>query len=158
MDAGDRDDEVLLAALRSALADSRGAAAARTAADARAAFSFRTMEQELAALVSDSALAPGMAAAGRAATPTRTLVFASRGTSVELEVVDGDIVGQVAPPASGALVLEAADGHRTQVVADELGCFSTSSTGGLLRLHVPTEAGVVVTDWVRVEDTRPGRL
>ena len=76
---------------------------------------------------------------------------------MELEVVDGDIVGQVAPPASGALVLEAADGHRTQVVADELGCFSTSSKGGLLRLHVPTEAGVVVTDWVRVEDTRPGR-
>lgn len=156
MDAGSSDDD-LLDELRGALASGRGPAANRLAADARAAFSFRTMEEELAGLAYDSAAEPERASAGRATAQARTLVFTSSGLSVEMEIVDGDIVGQVAPAGLGTITIETPDGLRRDVDADELGCFSTTWRGGLLRIRVPTAAGVVVTDWVRVDDLRNRR-
>lgn len=118
---------------------------------ALAAFSFRTMDDEIAALDYDSLLDLSVADAGRAARTVRTVTFRTGDVSVQVEVTDEGLVGQVVPTTSGRIAVRTVSGRRFEADCDELGCFL---------LPVPDEAPVqlelhiagrtILTDWVRL--------
>jgi hypothetical protein len=146
------DDEALLALLGEALAETRHPQNEALMDGARAAFSFRTMDQELAALVYDSSLEPESVGAGRAPDGPRTVVFETADVSVEIEIHDGGMIGQVVPPGQGTVTAEGPDGRRTQVETDELGCFALDTPGhGPVRLHITTGDAAAVTEWTDLD-------
>jgi hypothetical protein len=93
---------------------------------ARLSFEFRSLDDELAALVYDSMIDDDLLAGVRSGgSSTRQLTFASSSIVLELEVSDGasrSVVGQVVPPQPAEVVLR----HRTGVApisTDDLGWF-----------------------------------
>lgn len=145
------DDENLLADLAAALRDTEPLAAT-IAEHAEGALSWQTIDEDLlrAILTFDSSLEP--AAGTRAeAGETRLLVFTSTPLSMELEVLNGEVVGQILPPAAGEIHIETPDGAQYCVNADESGFFELPSLpAGPVRLRCDTATGRVVTDWVRL--------
>jgi hypothetical protein len=148
------DDDALLADLGKALASSRQPVAGQVMTGGRAAFSFFTMEEELAGLVYDSLLESEAVGAGRATTAARTVVFESDTVSVQMEIAEDGIVGQVVPTSGVAISAEGADGSRSDVATDEEGCFTLSPPGhGPVRLHITTPGATAVTEWAHLEST-----
>jgi len=135
----------LRAAVRSAGAPTPGMMAA-----AQVAYSWRTVDAELAALTHDSLTDSSALVRGGLAGP-RTLVFESESMSVELEQTQDGLVGQLVPPTDGEVTLQGPQGELGQASVDELGCFYFDRTPhGTVRLHCRTSSGVVVTHWVRL--------
>jgi hypothetical protein len=115
-----------------------------------AAFSWRTIDAELAALTHDS-LQDEMAAVRGPAAPTRTLIFTAAELSVELEQTATSLIGQLIPPTSGEVVLSGPGGEIATATADELGCFDVERPrDGLVRLRCRTASGMLVTEWFRL--------
>ena len=145
------DDDRLLADLADALRDT--APLARTVAEhADDALAWRTIDEDLlrAILTFDSSLEPY---AETRAEPgdTRMLVFTSAPLSVELEVTQVEVVGQILPPGAAEIHVETSDGAEYHLTADESGFFVLPSRpGGSVRLRCDTATGRVVTDWVRL--------
>ena len=145
------DDDRLLEDLAEALRET--APLAETIAEhAEGALSWRTIDEELlrAILTFDSSLEP---AAETRAEPadSRLLVFTSTPLSVELEVTQVEVVGQILPPSAGEIHIETSDGAEYHVTADESGFFVLPSLPpGSVRLRCDTATGRVVTDWVRL--------
>ena len=150
MTASGRDeDDDLLDELRAAVR-SAGTPTAATLAAARAAFSWRTVDAELAALTHDSLVDLPVGQRGASAGP-RDLVFEGRDLSVELELDDDRLVGQLVPAAPGQVTLLGPDGERDRSDVDEWGRFRFERpVPGPTRLRCTTAAGVLVTDWVRL--------
>jgi hypothetical protein len=164
-----RDDEALLAQLRSALAagsatgadrrpDVREDRAAGLDADtiermyaaARAAFTWRTIDQELELLsiADESAQAPALVR-GPEEPVSRTLEFTGRTVSIELEIGPQLIVGQIYPIQAGRLTLLTPEGAETELLADEVGCFTVARPAcGPFRLRCTTAEAGVITDWI----------
>jgi hypothetical protein len=147
-----QDDEVLLhdlvAALRHADAAGQPLPDPRAEQMADAAWAWRDLDAELAALVHDSALegASGMRAAR---VTTRTLMFMSGPHGVDIEVTDDALVGQLCPAEVGSVVLVTLAGEQAPVETDEYGSFvlDRPAEGGVLRLRCRSASGVLVTDW-----------
>ena len=140
------DDEALLAELGAALRYA-GPAPETVVSDGRAAWTWRGIdtELELAQLVLDSSL--DEAAAVRGAAP-RLLVFDGGTLSLEVEVGEDALLGQLLPPATGDVALIAADGTETTVSTDDVGCFSLPLPSGPARLRARTTEGDLLTDWL----------
>ncbi|GAA1573422.1 hypothetical protein GCM10009789_28650 [Kribbella sancticallisti] len=122
------------------------------AAHAEGALSWRTIDEDLlqASLTFDSSLE---AAAGIRAEPgqTRLLVFTSTPLSMELEVTQDEVVGQILPPGPGEIHVETPDGTEYSVSTNESGFFELPSLpADAVRLRCDTATGRVVTDWVRL--------
>ncbi|GIF78425.1 hypothetical protein [Asanoa siamensis] len=112
----------------------------------RAAFAWRTVDAELAALATE---APAGARAEPAA--VRALTFAARDLTIEVEITDDALHGQVVPPRAGEIELR----DRTGVVAvarvDEVGWFVLGPVPrGMFRLHLRAGDAVVVTEWITI--------
>jgi hypothetical protein len=149
MTAPDWDDDRLLDELRAALQGAGRPTPAMEAAG-RAAFSWGSVDAELAALTYDSARDAGAGVRGPTA-PPRTLVFQGAEVSVELELTDTGLTGQLIPPDHGDVALWSPDGQLASVHADELGCFELEvSSGGLMRLRCRTSSGDLLTEWFRI--------
>lgn len=149
---GSHDDDILLDELAQALATPEQSLVDEVTAGARAAFSFLTMEEELAGLVYDSLLEAGAAGQARAPAAARTVVFESDGVSVQMEITPEGIVGQVVPTTGVVVVTETPDGVRTPVDTDELGCFTLPDSGpGPMRLRITTAGSTTATEWTRLE-------
>jgi len=119
-------------------------------AAAQAAYFWRTVDAELAALTHDSLTDTSTLVRGGSAAP-RTLVFESESMSVELEQTEEGLVGQLVPPSHGEVTLQGPDGELGHATIDELGCFCFDrAPHGTVRLHCRTYSGVVVTHWVRL--------
>lgn len=86
----DRSDDELLAELGEAVAEEQSVSERRRTA-ARAAFTWRTVDEELAEILHDSALDAG--AAVRSVGTVRTLAFGTDGMTLELEAHPGSVVG-----------------------------------------------------------------
>jgi hypothetical protein len=142
------DDESLLADLRAALGGAAPAGEQQLEA-ARAAFTWRTVDAELAALTYDSLLDDRVLVRG-AVTAPRSLVFEAADLSVELEITHDRILGQLVPPGPGDVVVQTETADLAQVPADDAGCFTVPGVpGARVRLRCTTASATVVTDWVR---------
>lgn len=141
------DDEALLADLRQALA--YGAPRDEALVEAgRAAFTWRTVDEELAALSYDSLLDDLSMVRGVDTAP-RTLVFDAGALSVEVELDAGRLVGQLVPATAGEVVVQSQGAEVARATADGAGCFTARVPSGMrVRLRCTTESADVVTDWV----------
>lgn len=118
-------DDELMAALEAAVAEGDAVPQRRRDA-ARAAFTWRSVDAELAELLHDSALDAGAAVrsgAGTGAAEPRSLSFGSSGLALELEVDGGVVMGQVVPPARATVHVQAAGGVEVTVEVDPSGFF-----------------------------------
>jgi hypothetical protein len=156
MDFGIRSDDELLAALGEALDAAQHPQRDLVVANARDAFTYQRLDEELAQLVYDSLLDAGAGTATRAREEPRVVVFENDAISIEIEIVGDTIVGQVAPPGRVQITVEVPEQAAFQVRADELGCFSftAASLGALsrgpLRLQIERGEDRTVTEWTRV--------
>jgi hypothetical protein len=104
---------------------------------AKAALGLRRLDAELAELLEDSVL--DEVAALTRGDAGRSLTFRSEGLTIDVEIQDGHLLGQLAPPPAGATVeLQAEDGTVADTVdADGLGRFRLELGGeGRFRLRV----------------------
>lgn len=142
-----RDDDRLLADLGAALRRAEPVPEA-VLAGARAAFSWRTVDAELAALSYDSLLDDALLVRGADA-PPRILEFTGRDMSVEVELTAEALVGQLVPPAPGEVVLLTSAGEVGRGTADEAGCFTLPlPPAGPVRLQCETASARLATEWV----------
>jgi hypothetical protein len=114
----------------------------------RAAFAWRTVDEELALLVDDTVVLAG----SRSDATLRAMTFACAALIVELEVTQDALLGQLVPPQPGTVDIQTATGRAQTVTADELGWFTISPPpADLFRLRVTTGSGeAVVTAWARI--------
>lgn len=140
------DDESLLAELGDALR-AAGEVPAGFVAAGKAAFAWRTVDAELAALAHDSATT---AAAGTRGEPAaRALSFVAGELSIEAEMTADTLLGQVVPPQAGQIEMHSVRGPAHAVPVDEAGWFVIRPvTGPMFRLQLRTATRVVVTEWV----------
>jgi hypothetical protein len=122
------DDEELLAELRQALSGHRAVPPEFVAA-AKSAYTWRNIDAELAELSYDSAgqYAPKLAEAASVraeAASIRALTFASAHLSIELEVIDDSLFGQIIPAQAAIVEVQARTDAETEVSTDEIGCFT----------------------------------
>ena len=143
-DDDDRLFEDLGAALRAA-----GPVPAATLAGGDAAYAWRTVDAELAALRYDSLLDRELLLRGSAPI-SRSLVFQGSTMSVDVELNDDALVGQLVPPTAGEVVLLGIAGELGRTSADELGSFTLAAPArGPIRLLCETSSGRLVTEWLR---------
>jgi hypothetical protein len=146
------DDERLLAGLGAAVRAAREVPPEFLAA-ARAAYAWRNIDAELAALTYDSAVGDREPVTTRAhpAGP-RALTFAAAGLVIELEVGPDGCRGQLVPARPGRIEVQAATGEVIPVEADDVGYFAVRPVPpGRFRLRWRPDTGTeVVTSWVVV--------
>jgi hypothetical protein len=125
---------------------------------AEAAFSWRTIDAELAELVFDSLTEQGETALVRGSQQDRLLSFQASGLAIELEVTAAGsaraLIGQLVPPQQATVDIRHRDGMIT-LQADELGRFSAEALpAGPVSLRCGLAAGgdspPVITDWVPI--------
>jgi len=144
------DDEELFEALRDALR-SAGPVPPNVTLSGRAAWTWRTIDAELATLVYDSYLEESAAVRGENDTGARLLIFGGDfGASVEFEVGEEGLVGQLLPPTTGKVSLLTSDGTAAETTTDEVGCFELPLPTGPFRLLCRTAESTFTTDWVRL--------
>jgi len=120
---------------------------------ARAAYTWRTIDAELAELTADSA----MASAGvRSSSGSRLLTFKGADIEVEVEVAETGttrrLAGQLVPVGPARISVRWASGTQ-EIVADELGRFTVDHVpAGTISLAVGREGAEhpVVTSWVSI--------
>ncbi len=142
------DDDLMLRELAAAIAP----APAEFVAAAQAALTWRAIDAELAELSYDSAADLALSSRTRSSSGPRTLAFASPDVTVELELTDTVILGQVSRGGGGDVRVETVTGDVSgSAVIDAIGCFMlTDPPGGLFRLAVRGERYAVVTGWMRL--------
>lgn len=146
------DDDQLLASLGEAVRSAKDVPA-RFVEIGKAAFTWREIDAELAALTHDSAdSAIGRVAARTRADPAdlRTLTFVASRLTVELEVVPDALLGQLVPPQPGEIELLRRDGATSMAAVDDVGWFAIRPLpSGLFRLRVrPAQGEPVMTEWI----------
>jgi hypothetical protein len=150
MDEARDNDDLLLAVLREAVRERRAVPPEFVAAG-KNAFAWREVEAQFAQLTYDSSSDNELAVALRSETASiRALVFTSARLSIELEVTDDCLVGQIVPPRPGTIETQVREGDAVISPVDETGCFSVEPVPvGAFRLRCRTEDGTdVVTGWV----------
>ena len=140
------EDEGLMAELAAAIEQEREVPDHRRQA-AYGAFVWRTVDEDLLALMHDSSLQA--AAAVRGEEDARTLSFAGGGLSLELEVDGSVITGQLLLPGSGGeITMERADGESRTARTDASGFFALPDAQGTVRFAVEIDGTVRHTEWV----------
>jgi hypothetical protein len=145
-----QDHGPLLAALRTA-AEARAAVHASFVEAAKNAYAWRTIDAELASLAYDSGQgSAGLAAVRSEPALVRALSFQSARFTIEVEVTDDGLFGQLVPPEAGTAELQTPSGQTLTAAVDEVGCFSFELRPDgpfRLRCHTETQADVL-TGWV----------
>lgn len=143
------DDEELLAALGEAMR-ARQAMPEWFVETGKNAYAWHNIDAELAQLTYDSSRDQDVVAAVRSeAASIRTLTFTSARLSIELEVAEGSLLGQIIPPRAGTLEIHTTAGVTSSPV-DETGCFMVDPIpSSPFRIRCRTEDGTdVLTGWV----------
>jgi len=145
------DDDQLMAALGRALHSAR-AVPHRFVEAGKDLYAWHDLDAELAELTYDSALEePAALTLTRAEpAPLRSFTFAAERLTIELEVTDEKLVGQVIPPQPGQVELRTVSGPARSAPVDEVGQFVIRPIPTCsFRLHCRTVNGTsVLTDWV----------
>jgi hypothetical protein len=117
------DDDQLLAALREAL-EADEAVPPEFIEAGKNAYAWHNIDAELAQLTYDSIREPDAALSLRAeAASIRALTFTSARLTIELEVSEDSVLGQVIPAQSGVIEIQGREGTTATTEADEVGCF-----------------------------------
>lgn len=146
------DDEQLLAALRESL-QARQAIPSWFIATGKSAYAWHNIDAELAQLTYDSSTDTQRRAVVRSEHASiRAMTFTTGGLSIELEVSEDCLVGQVIPPAGGTLEIHDKAGVITGTPIDEMGGFVVEPIpASPFRLRFRTTDGTdVVTGWVQL--------
>lgn len=143
------DDEGMIAALRQALrVDPTVPRGVRETG--YAAYAWRDIDADLAALTYDSTLEDALLSGARSTqqAPLRAMTFASASMTIEIEVSPTVLMGQTVPPHAGSIHVVPRDGGRIPVEVDAGGCFTVSPIPGLpFRLQLTGET-TVTTAWI----------
>ena len=80
----------------------------------------------------------------------RALTFHSARFSVEVEITDDALLGQIVPPQRGTAEIQTLAGHISSVEVDDIGCFAVEpKPDGPFRLRLCTEGQPdVLTGWL----------
>ena len=143
------DDDELLGALSEALR-ARQAVPGWFVETGKNAYAWHNIDAELAQLTYDSLVDRERAAAVRSETASiRALTFTSTRLSIELEVAESLLLGQVIPPRAGTLEVHTTAGVTSSPV-DEIGCFVVEPIpSSPFRLRCRTQDGAdVLTGWI----------
>lgn len=142
-------DDALLLELRAALADGPPVPE-RLLCDARSAFAWRNVDQELERLLLESdSLFDVAGVRGDAENEPRVLVFEGNGIGLEVEIGQRKIVGQILPMRAALITVIGAAGPAIETRTDELGCFVVERvSGGPIRFRCDTQDSGFVTDWL----------
>ena len=142
-------DEQLLAALGEALR-ARQAVPEWFVETGKNAYAWHNIDAELAQLTYDSSRDEDTVAAVRSeAASIRALTFTSGRLSIELEVAESSLLGQIIPPRAGTLEDQTTAGVTCSPV-DEIGCFVVDPIpSSPFRLRCRTQDGAdVLTGWI----------
>jgi hypothetical protein len=151
-----RDDDELLAALGEALR-AREAVPEWFVETGKNAYAWHNIDAELAQLTYDSDSDQDrdrdrdLVAAVRSETASiRALTFTSPHLSLELEVTEEALLGQVIPPRAGTLEVQTAAGTIATTPVDEIGCFAVEPIpASPFRLRCRTGHDTdVLTGWI----------
>jgi hypothetical protein len=115
----------------------------------KGAYAWHHIDAELAQLTYDSKL--DRTAAVRSQTASiRALGFTSAHQSIEVEVTEDCLLGQVTPPRAGTLEAQTSAGASTETTVDEIGCFAVDPIpASPFRLRFRAADGTdVLTGWV----------
>ena len=146
------DDTQLMVELGAALR-SAGPITDADLARAQAAYTWRTVDEDLAlaTLVYDSVLQEGVLVRREAVPGARTLIFESDSMTVEVDATADVLTGRVVPPGRADLSLMTVKGTVGETTTDDMGWFLLPAPrSGPMRLFCRTAAGSLVTDWVRL--------
>lgn len=146
------DDDQLLSELGEALR-SVGPITDDDLGRARAAFAWRTIDEELAlaALVYDSSIQERQLVRGQTLPDGRTLIFEGDTVSMEVDVTPDALLGRVVPPGRADISLLTLSGPAWRTTADDMGSFVLSTAPpGPVRLLCRTATTHLITDWVRL--------
>ncbi len=154
------DDDQLLAALRAALRSEHNVPAEFTATG-KATFAWHDIDAELAALTYDSAFEgadAGSAGLRAESANLRSLTFTSRELTLEIEVTEGALLGQLVPPGPGRIEARTIDGDVVTAVIDQVGGFTICPIpGGPFRLYCHATSGAsILTSWLTLKDPPGG--
>ena len=120
---------------------------------AQAAFTWRTVDADLEILSLEAELTASDTALVRDAGQGGPRVFTFQGErlSVEIEIDDVGIVGQLTPPGPARVTLVTPDGPQAAADADEVGCFSLPAPpAGPMRLDCQCGSERFLTEWTTV--------
>jgi hypothetical protein len=142
------DDDRLLAALGEAVR-ARQAVPDAFVEMGKRAYAWHRVDAELAELTYDSEVDRTVAVRSEMAS-IRALRFTSAHLSMELEVSEDCLLGQVIPPRPGTLVAQTGAGASTETAVDEIGCFEVDPVpASPFRLRFRAGDGTdVLTGWV----------
>jgi hypothetical protein len=143
-------DGSLLAALDNALSTARSTPP-DFVATAKACFAWHNIDAELARLTHDSSLETGVPATARSEQALiRAMRFEAPGLTIELELGEDTLQGQLVPRQPGDVEMHLANGEKASTTADEFGYFTFGRVPVTsFRLHCRTANDVVVTTtWV----------
>ncbi len=141
----DLTDDQLVAELREAVAEA-DLVTDRQREAARAAFTWRTVDEELAELLHDSALE---SAGVRGDDDARTLSFASGPLTLEVEIDGEDVIGQVVGQAATSVVLQRAGTPDETLAVDPSGFFRAAGVAsGPVRFVVQAGDWTLTSPWV----------
>lgn len=144
------DDEEIVLALRDAVR-ARQEVPAEFVTAGKSAFAWHNIDAELAQLTYDSQRDLADAAAVRTeAASIRALTFTSARLTIELEVTQDALVGQIVPAQTAIVKIRFRSGGETDVSADDIGCFTIEPIPiEQFRLECRTADGVqALTGWV----------
>jgi hypothetical protein len=146
------DDEQLLAALRESMR-ARQAVPDEFVEMGKSAYAWHNIDAELAQLTYDSNREQDRDAAASVRSETasiRALTFTSAHLSLELEVTESSLLGQIIPPRAGTVETQTRAGAITTTPVDEIGCFAVDPIpASPFRLRCRIEGGTdVVTGWI----------
>lgn len=117
-----------------------------------AAYTWRTVDAELAAILFDSAsLSLGELTGVRSEqhAAVRAMTFGAGNLTIEVEIGARELLGQVHPAGVTELDVEEQGGQRHRLAVDDVGGFSMPQVPTYpFRLVVRTDTGQVVTSWV----------
>jgi hypothetical protein len=115
---------------------------------AKTLLGWRSIDDDLALLQFDSAESSG---AVRGQATTRQLSFEATSASIEIELSEDGIIGQVVPPQAADVELRVVGGPPTTVTANALGQFSLPRPpSGAVHVRARLAEGAVSTAWFDV--------
>jgi hypothetical protein len=144
-------DDELLHELRAALEEAAVDDSIVRAAQAALTWLTVDTDLELLGLAVDSPQANGAIVRGSGSRAPRTLAFHGERLSVEIEIDEAGIVGQLTPPQPGQITLVTADGPQATTQADDVGYFAFSLPASWpVRLDCRLGGDRFITEWVNL--------